>query len=88
MICRNVPFSSNTYDRNYRKTCLRSCSEEGFKAVNISIGNLQPLQLCEDQGIRGKLKKRVCKHVLVILYNTTWVLSARLRFHLKQCCFQ
>ena len=25
------------------------------------------LQLCEDQGIRGKLKKPVCKHVIAIL---------------------
>ena len=28
---------------------------------------LSSLQLCEDQGIRGKLKKPVCKHVLAIL---------------------
>ena len=28
---------------------------------------LRSLQLCEDQSIRGKLKKRVRKHVLAIL---------------------
>ena len=28
---------------------------------------LESLQLCEDQGIPGKLKKRVCNHVLAIL---------------------
>ena len=30
---------------------------------------LRSLQLCDDQGISGKLKKRVCGHVLAILTN-------------------
>ena len=34
-------------------------------------GYLRSLQLCEHQGMRGKLKKSVCKHVLAIL--TTYV---------------
>ena len=36
---------------------------------------LRSLQLCEDQGIREKLKKRVCNHVLAIL---TTLLETRL----------
>ena len=62
------------YSRKKRRTCFRRCSKENFKAVNTSIANISCEQwihvviiLFEDQGIREKLKKRVCNHVLAIL---------------------
>ena len=42
---------------------------------------LRSLQLCEDQGIRGSLKKPVCKHVLAIL--TTYIGDQALSLALK-----
>ena len=65
------------FSRNNRITYLQSCSKEGFKAVNISVANVS----CEiwipaiittmwrPRYIRGKLEKRVRKHVLAILTN-------------------
>ena len=45
------------YSRDNCTIYLLSCSEEGFKAVNISIANISfEVQLCEDQGICGKVK--------------------------------
>ena len=48
------------------------CSEESFNAVSIPIAYisceyLRSLQLCEDHEICGKIKRRVCKDVLVII---------------------
>ena len=39
---------------------------------------LQSLQPCEDQGIRERLEKRVCNHVLVILMT---YMETRLQVH-------
>ena len=51
-----------------------ACDHVLKRVVNISLQiyfvkheYLQSLQLCEDQGVPGKLKKRVCSHVLVLL---------------------
>ena len=48
---------------------MQSCSKEScrLQIFLVKYEYLRSKQLCEDQGIRGKLKKRVCNHVLAIL---------------------
>ena len=42
-------------------------STHRFQIILVNYEYLRSLQLCEDQSIHEKLKKRVCNHVLAIL---------------------
>ena len=44
-------------------------SAHRFQIFLVKYEYLRSLQLCEDQGIRGKLENRVRKHVLAIFTN-------------------
>ena len=39
-LCATLFQLQSPYSGNNRTPCLRSCSKEGFKAVNISIANV------------------------------------------------
>ena len=42
-------------------------SADRLQIFLVKYEYVRSLQPCEDQGIQGKLKKRVCKHVFAIL---------------------
>ena len=61
-------------NRDNCRTCLWSCSKEGFKTVSILIANISCEIWIPEINItmwrprhRRKAKKRVCKHVFAIL---------------------
>ena len=65
---------SSRLSRDNCRTCLWSCSKEGFKTVSILIANISCEIWIPEINItmwrprhRRKTKKRVCKHVFAIL---------------------
>ena len=61
-----------------------------FQILLVKYEYLRSIQLCEDQGILGKLKKRVLQHVLAIVttYMETRLYSVQFSLHvvLQWCC--